>query len=821
MGLNVEELRRSFDLLVPKADELAEKFYDKLFQDYPEVMPLFQNVELKDQRTKLIASLQMIVKSLDNDDLAPYLEAMGQRHKEYGVVDEQYGAVATTLISVMSELLEEEWTEELEVIWTDALTAVAEIMLSGCKKPALAAVENRNESIGNLATGQENETVIPSPVEDNQSNHMEKNDMSIESVTNNGAAGAVGGSDKAGVEYYQIVESSPYTQYLVGTDGTVSYLNKKGHDIIRDHETDLGFGPEGLVGQSVSILATAIPDASAIIISGNGEAEVHVGSSWYRITTSPLGDGSGLLHTWVDITEDKTESGQLELLQNMINNMPINAIVANKNLEITYQNPESYKTLKSLEHLLPISVDEIIGANIDVFHKTPEHQRKLLADPANLPHQATIQLGEDYLDLLVTANVSSDGEYLGPMVTWSVVTEKVKMEEQQQILQTMVDNMPINAIVANKNLEITYQNPESYKTLKSLQHLLPISVDEIVGANIDIFHKAPEHQRKLLSDPANLPHSARIQLGDDYLDLLVNPMMNKNGDYLGPMVTWAVATGKVKVADDFERDIKGVVQIVTAAATEMQASSKSLADTSETTARQSQVVASASEEATKNVETVSSAAEELTASISEIARRVMEQSDMTSQAVEEADKTNVTIEELQVSSEEIGQVIKVITSIAQQTNLLALNATIEAARAGEAGKGFAVVANEVKELARQTAKATEEISQKISAIQSATGGANEAIQSIRERIGTINEISTTIASAVEEQTAATNEISRNVNEAARGTMEVTENITGVSRAAEEAGKGAGDIMAAADGLAEESSRLDLMADEFLKKLKTM
>jgi len=216
-----------------------------------------------------------------------------------------------------------------------------------------------------------------------------------------------------------------------------------------------------------------------------------------------------------------------------------------------------------------------------------------------------------------------------------------------------------------------------------------------MGQSIDIFHKNPEMQRRLLSDPSNLPHRAKIKVGDETLDLLATAIYDKDKQYIGPMVSWSVVTGQVALANDFESEIQGIVSVVTSSATEMQASSKSLSDMADNTARQSQVVAAASEEATRNVETVSSAAEELSASISEIARHVQDQSHMTSQAVNEADSTNATIKELGIASTEIGQVVKVITSIAQQTNLLALNATIEAARAGEAGKGFAVVANEV------------------------------------------------------------------------------------------------------------------------------
>ena len=362
-------------------------------------------------------------------------------------------------------------------------------------------------------------------------------------------------------------------------------------------------------------------------------------------------------------------------------------------------------------------------------------------------------------------------------------------------------------------------NAASVNQLKKIEHLLPTKVENIVGQKIDIFHKRPEVQRNIVNDPRNLPHRTKINLGTETLDLLVSAIYDNDGKFLGPMVTWSVVTDRVQMANDFETSVKNVVQNVKSSALGMQDSSKNMAASAEETARQAQVVAAASEEATRNVQTVSSAAEELSASISEIARHVQDASQMTSSAVTQAQSTNETIKKLGEASQEIGQVIKVITSIAQQTNLLALNATIEAARAGEAGKGFAVVANEVKELARQTGRATEEISQKISAIQTSTGVAVKAIESISEIIRKINEISTTIAGAVEQQSAATSEISRNVSEAAMGTAEVTNNIATVSQAAEASGDDAQRILSASSKLTELAGGLDNVANEFLARMR--
>ena len=239
-----------------------------------------------------------------------------------------------------------------------------------------------------------------------------------------------------------------------------------------------------------------------------------------------------------------------------------------------------------------------------------------------------------------------------------------------------------------------------------------------------------------------------------------------------------------------------------------------MTNSSDETAVQANVVSAASEQVSQNVQTVATGIEEMSAAVKEIAKNAAEAARVTAEAVQAATAANTTISRLGESSVQIGQVIKVITSIAEQTNLLALNATIEAARAGEAGKGFAVVANEVKELAKETAKETEDISKKIAAIQGDTKGAVDTIGRVEAVIGRINDLSSSIAGAVEEQTATTNEIARNIAEAARGTSEIAQNITGVAQGTQNTTEGASNKCKAAEELAHMALGLEELVGGF-------
>jgi methyl-accepting chemotaxis protein len=274
-----------------------------------------------------------------------------------------------------------------------------------------------------------------------------------------------------------------------------------------------------------------------------------------------------------------------------------------------------------------------------------------------------------------------------------------------------------------------------------------------------------------------------------------------------------------RMADEFEHGVRASLDSLAGAASDMQATSRSLSSTAGEASQQATSVAAVAEQASANVQTVAAATEELSSSVSEIGRQVMQSTEIAGQAVAEANRTNLTVQGLSAAAQKIGDVVKLISDIASQTNLLALNATIEAARAGEAGRGFAVVANEVKSLASQTAKATDEISAQVGAMQNATTQAVEAIEGIGRTIGAINEITSVISTAVEQQGSATQEIARNVQEAALGTGQVSSNIAAVNYAAEQTGSASSNVLTSAEQLSRQAATLRADVDRFLGNIR--
>jgi methyl-accepting chemotaxis protein len=547
--------------------------------------------------------------------------------------------------------------------------------------------------------------------------------------------------------------------------------------------------------------------------------------------------------------------------------VPFNVMFADLDLKIQYMNPASLRTLETLEKYLPVRSTEIIGQAIDIFHKDPRRVRRILSDLRNLPHNAKFAIGPETVEFATDAIYDGEKKHIGYLATWAVATERIRIEATNADYAGQIAAIGKSQAVIEFSLDGTILSAN-----ENFLRTLGYSFDEIKGKHQSMFvdpgyRESSEYKEfwaKLNRGEYVADEFKRVgKCGREvWIQASYNPIMDAGGKPIKVVKYATNVTPQKHAAEELKRKVDGILSVVSAAthgdltqeisvsgqdaigqmgeglnhffkdlrqsvrlivqsahslataSEELSSTSQQMSANAEETSAQANVVSASAEQVNRNLQTVATGTEEMSNSIKEIAKNAHESAKVATGAVRIAEETNQIVSKLGDSSTEIGQVVKVITSIAQQTNLLALNATIEAARAGEAGKGFAVVANEVKELAKQTAKATEDISRKIEAIQGDTKNAVGAIGQISGVIRQVNDISNTIATAVEEQNATTNEMARNVGEAARGSGEISCNISGVAEAAKSTTHGANDSLQAAQCLAEMSTRLQELVSQF-------
>lgn len=388
-------------------------------------------------------------------------------------------------------------------------------------------------------------------------------------------------------------------------------------------------------------------------------------------------------------------------------------------------------------------------------------------------------------------------------------------------LKQMVETQPSSVLLCTQDGQITYVNGAAESFLTGLEEYLSCPASALTGQPLSVFGSIGATLMDMARATSDTPQRQRLPLGPAMLDLHASAIRSDSGALIGVMVNWYDVTRSISLADEFESKVRNIASSVTEAAEQVQSAAAAMTETAENMRSRSAVVASTAEEAGSNVSAVAQAGEQLSVSIDEITRSVADAATMTQQAVAEAHLARTTIQSLNTAARNIGEVVELITNIANQTNLLALNATVEAARAGELGKGFAVVANEVKALASQTAKATDEIARQISDVQKATGQVVAVTEQIGSIIGHIDHISQTIAAAVEEQGVTTREISRNVQEAASGTRMVSANIADVARDAGETALSADAVHGTSTILRREARELDKAVEVFLGQMRAL
>lgn len=476
-----------------------------------------------------------------------------------------------------------------------------------------------------------------------------------------------------------------------------------------------------------------------------------------------------------------------------------NIMVADADLNIIYMNQAVVDFLREYEARIQTSlpnfnVNNLIGQNIDGFHKNPSHQRKML-DALSEPYETSIIVGGVMFGLIAKPLKDGKGQRIGTSVVWTNALEafeneamKNAMSRSQAVISFEMDG---TIIEANENF----------------LSVLGYTLDEVKGKHHSMFaepefaasQEYKDFWKKLNDGEFQAAQYKRIGKGgkEVWIEASYNPILDMNGK---PFKVVKFATNLTprkdenkRLADDFETNVSSLVQIVASSATEMQATSQTLAAAAEETSAQSGAVASATEE--------------LSASVDEISSQVSGSVRIVAEAAEEAHRSEELVAALVAAANKIGEVTELISDIADQTNLLALNATIEAARAGDAGKGFAVVASEVKSLAAETANATEDIATQIANIQNVSQTTAEAIKKITNVISKVSEVSTSISGAVEEQSAATREVSSN--------------IIGVQTAASETGESSATMLGVAQELSTRSEDLQTRVNEFLKNVRAM
>lgn len=532
--LNIPLLKESFQALAPQGETLVSRFYDILFQKYPQVKPLFESVGMERQKRQLLGSLKFTVENLeDPETLAPKLVAMGSRHQGYAVRDAHYGMVADALLEAMAEVADDLWNSEIHKAWSDALGFIAQLFLSGygqetAKQSQEAAQASKESGMSNNGQADFQASLFEDlPVACfavNASGRVTAWNRAMAELTGISAAEMEG--KKAWTAFYDKRRSTPIDEALREAENIEESFSFKRN------------------GKSVSVLFKAVPS-----LDDDDEP-------------------TGAVGTLVPNAKSSARSDLQYAVEGASNAM----VIVDRDLIITYANQATFNLFRDNRQIFKeafpnFNAENLVGTNIDIFHENPAHQRKILSDPANLPHRADIEVGPLTFALNITAIMDDDGSYVGATLEWQNVTKARANEEMGARLQSSLQGSAICIMTVNRDLVIDYINPASMemirKNITEFRAEFPgFDPQKLMGTCVDDFHKDPQHQRRILSEPGNLPYSADIKVGSLTFELNVSAMRDKSGTYIGNTLEWSNVTAvreRANKATALESMIEGAV----------------------------------------------------------------------------------------------------------------------------------------------------------------------------------------------------------------------------------------------------------------------
>ena len=547
--IDIDSLKAGFDLVKENLEEVTGEFYKELFSRFPSVKPLFEHVEVPKQKKKLAASLRLVMNTLDDPDaLVGALKDMGKRHQGYGATEDLYAPVAETLLDVFKITGGENWTNEMSRAWDTALNVVAEVMLSAYEE------ETKQESVELDDTG-------PPPIALKKLDESKEENENLEELEE--------GEEEMSEQIHHlqgIVDAINNSQAVIefNLDGTIKHANN-------NFLLTLGYTLEEVKGRHHSMFVEK-EYANSIeykmfweklnrgeFDSGQYKRVKKDGSDiWIQASYNPVFH-DGKLEGVVKFATDITETRKAATLSSAVLGSATAMMTCDTDLNITSANPATVNMVKAnlgtFQKEFPgFSLENLIGSNIDMFHKNPAYQRQILSNPNNLPYQADIKVGDLIFGLNIAALRDGDGSYMGCSLEWANVTEARKDAAKSASLQSMVENVETNLMICDRDRVITYANPSVVSLLsgyeKKLQALIPgFSVKTMVGTCIDDFHTNPAHQASLLSDPGNFPYKTELVLEGMEFGLNAMALRDDSGEFVGVAVEWIDNNDRARYRD--------------------------------------------------------------------------------------------------------------------------------------------------------------------------------------------------------------------------------------------------------------------------------